>query len=110
PLLYRRQELLADRRWSVTMVAEFLPEPDVVKSLGPNRRRHSFAARRVEAIEATERFKERAAIAAEMSRKAARSMERNHARCPATNTEAEPENPAENNANQDIKTERNTEQ
>ncbi|WP_432789393.1 hypothetical protein QYM46_13800 [Brevibacterium sp. K11IcPPYGO002] len=76
PLLYRRQELLADRRWSVTMVAEFLPEPDVVESLGPHRRRHSFAARRVEAIEATDRFKERAAIAAEMSRKAARSIER----------------------------------
>ncbi|AXK45955.1 hypothetical protein [Brachybacterium saurashtrense] len=71
PLLYRRQELLADRHWSVTMVAEFLPEPDVVESLGPNRRRHSFVARRVEAIEATGRFKERAAIAAEMSRKAA---------------------------------------
>ncbi|SMX98439.1 hypothetical protein [Brevibacterium linens] len=71
PLLYRRQELLADRHWSVTMVAEFLPEPDVVESLGTNRRRHSFAARRVEAIEATDRFKERAAIAAEMSRKAA---------------------------------------
>ena len=104
PLLYRRQELLADRHWSVTMVAEFLPEPDVVEPLGPNRRRHSFVARRVEAIEATGRFQERAAIAAEMSRKAARSMERNHARCPATNTEAE------NNANQDIQTERNTEQ
>ncbi|MFP3397614.1 hypothetical protein SB749_14885 [Brevibacterium sp. SIMBA_078] len=78
PLLYRRQELLADRHWSVTMVAEFLPEPDVVESLGPNRRRHVFASRRVEAIEATDRFKERAAIAAEMSRKAARSRERNH--------------------------------
>ena len=76
PLLYRRQELLTERRWSVPMVAEFLPEPDVVESLGPNRRRHSFAARRIEAIEATDRFKERAAIAAEMSRKASRSMER----------------------------------
>lgn len=110
PLLYRRQELLTERRWSVTMIAEFLPEPDVVESLGPNRRRHSFAARKVEAIEATERFKERAAIAAEMSWKAARSMERNQARCPGTNTEAEQENPAENYANQDIRTERNTEQ
>lgn len=80
PLFYRRQELLADRRWSVTMVAEFLPEPDVVDTLGPNRRRHLFVARKVEAIEATDRFKERAAIAAALSRKAAHSAMSNRAR------------------------------
>lgn len=76
PLLYRRQELLVERSWSATMVAEFLPEPDVVDSFGPYRRRHSFTARRVEAIEATDRFRERAAVAAEMSRRAAHSSER----------------------------------
>lgn len=73
PLLYRRQELLADRRWSATMIAEFLPEPDVVDMLGSNRRRYSFAARKVEAIEATDRFRERAAVAAALSQKAARA-------------------------------------
>lgn len=75
PVTYRRKEILTERPWTEAMATEFMPEPDIVIKFGTDKRVFLYCARRVEAIEASEAFRERAAKAAARSAKAHQAAE-----------------------------------